>query len=87
MGEELGRAREHVFLAGLDDSGARLCEANVPYGLAKIHHAQAPARFACRRQLRRCAGLHRYPESTALETGASAMAACTRGPGTSPSST
>ncbi|HUS67393.1 MAG TPA: hypothetical protein VMZ28_22805 [Kofleriaceae bacterium] len=35
------RAREHVFMAGVDDSGARLCEANVPYGLAKIHHAQA----------------------------------------------
>src|SRR5262245_50822131 len=34
------RAREHVFMAGVDDSGARLCEANVPYGLAKIHHAQ-----------------------------------------------
>jgi len=34
------RAREHVFMAGTDDVGARLCEANVPYGLAKIHHVQ-----------------------------------------------
>lgn len=36
----LERAREHVFMAGVDDSGARLCEANVPFGLAKIHAAQ-----------------------------------------------
>ena len=34
------RAREHVFMAGVDDSGARLCEANVPFGLAKIHAVQ-----------------------------------------------
>jgi hypothetical protein len=36
----LERAREHVFMAGVDDSGARLCEANLPFGLAKIHAAQ-----------------------------------------------
>ena len=36
----LERAREHVFMAGVDDSGARLCEANIPFGLAKIHAAQ-----------------------------------------------
>jgi hypothetical protein len=36
----LDRAREHVFMAGVDDSGARLCEANIPFGLAKIHAAQ-----------------------------------------------
>jgi hypothetical protein len=40
MAVSIDRAREHVFMAGVDDSGARLCEANVPYGLAKIHHAQ-----------------------------------------------
>ncbi len=38
---KLARAAEHVFMAGVDDSGARLCEANLPYGLAKIHHVQA----------------------------------------------
>lgn len=38
--ELLERAREHVFMAGVDDSGARLCEANLPYGIAKIHHVQ-----------------------------------------------
>ncbi|WP_428263510.1 hypothetical protein [Haliangium sp.] len=37
----LARAREHCFMAGVDDTGMALCEANVPYGLAKIHHAQA----------------------------------------------
>lgn len=39
--EKLEYAREHIFMAGVDDSGARLCEANLPYGLAKIHHVQA----------------------------------------------
>tara|TARA_R110002073_G_scaffold225022_13_gene385623 strand:- start:9649 stop:10857 length:1209 start_codon:yes stop_codon:yes gene_type:complete len=38
---KLAYAKEHVFMAGVDDSGARLCEANLPYGLAKIHHVQA----------------------------------------------
>ena len=38
---KLAYAKEHVFMAGVDDSGARLCEANMPYGLAKIHHVQA----------------------------------------------
>lgn len=27
-------------MGGVDDCGMRLCEANVPYGLAKIHHVQ-----------------------------------------------
>ncbi len=27
-------------MAGVDDSGARLCEANLPYGIAKIHYVQ-----------------------------------------------
>lgn len=38
--EKLQRAKEHVFMASVGDSGARLCEANLPYGLAKIHWAQ-----------------------------------------------
>ena len=37
---KLERAREHCFMGGVDDAGAKLCEANVPYGLAKIHHVQ-----------------------------------------------
>ncbi|MBT8493036.1 MAG: hypothetical protein KJO07_08255 [Deltaproteobacteria bacterium] len=36
----LERAREHAFMAGVGDVGMQLCEANVPYGLAKIHHVQ-----------------------------------------------
>lgn len=38
--DELERAREHVFIAGVGDGGVRICAANVPYGLAKIHHVQ-----------------------------------------------
>lgn len=37
----LERAREHVFMAGVNDSGMALCEANAPYGLAKIHFVQS----------------------------------------------
>jgi len=36
----LERAREHCFLAGIGDVGEQLCGANMPYGIAKIHHAQ-----------------------------------------------
>lgn len=39
-GADLARAREHCFMAGVGDVGTQLCEANVPYGLAKIHEAQ-----------------------------------------------
>ena len=39
--DRLERAREHCFMAGVGDVGMQLCEANVPYGLAKIHAAQA----------------------------------------------
>jgi hypothetical protein len=39
--QRLERAREHCFMAGVGDVGMQLCEANVPYGLAKIHEAQA----------------------------------------------
>jgi hypothetical protein len=38
--ERLERARQHIFSTGPQDSGARLCLANMPYGLAKIHYAQ-----------------------------------------------
>jgi len=37
----LDRAREHCFLAGVGDVGESLCAANMPYGIAKIHHVQA----------------------------------------------
>ena len=40
MADQLKRAREHCFMAGVDDVGMKLCEANVPFGLAKIHHVQ-----------------------------------------------
>ena len=36
----LQRAREHCFLAGVGDVGEALCEANMPYGIAKIQWAQ-----------------------------------------------
>lgn len=39
--EKLQRAKEHCFMAGVGDVGSQLCEANVPYGLAKIHHVQS----------------------------------------------
>lgn len=38
--DHLQIAREHCFMAGVDDVGMQLCAANVPYGLAKIHRAQ-----------------------------------------------
>jgi len=38
--KDLERAREHCFVAGVGDAAMRLCEANVPFGLAKIHHVQ-----------------------------------------------
>ncbi len=37
---KLERAREHCFMAGVGDVSMALCEANVPFGLAKIHHVQ-----------------------------------------------
>jgi hypothetical protein len=40
MSDELEFARDHCFMAGVGDTGAALCEANVPYGLAKIHAVQ-----------------------------------------------
>lgn len=38
--DALSRAQEHCFLAGVGDAGEALCAANMPYGLAKIHHVQ-----------------------------------------------
>ncbi len=37
----LERARERCFFLDLDDAGARLCRANMPYGIAKIHWMQS----------------------------------------------
>jgi hypothetical protein len=36
----LHEAAEHCFFLELNDSGAQLCRANVPYGIAQIHHLQ-----------------------------------------------
>ena len=38
--DALERAREHCFFAGVGDSGMELCEALVPFGVAKIHAVQ-----------------------------------------------
>ena len=38
--DRLERARQHIFSTGPEDSGTRLCMANMPYGLAKIHYVQ-----------------------------------------------
>lgn len=38
--ELLERARRHIFPVGANDSGSRLCLANMPYGIAKIHCVQ-----------------------------------------------
>jgi len=39
-GELLENARKHCFFIGLNDSGAELCKANSPYGIAAIHYVQ-----------------------------------------------
>ncbi len=36
----LDRARQHIFSTGMNDSGSRLCLANMPYGIAKLHCLQ-----------------------------------------------
>lgn len=38
--ELLRNGKDHCFFIGLTDSGAELCKANTPYGIAGIHHAQ-----------------------------------------------
>lgn len=39
--EAFERAKDHCFLAGVGDVGEALCGANMPFGIAKIHHVQA----------------------------------------------
>lgn len=39
-GDLLERARRRCFFFDVDDAGARLCRANMPYGVAKIHWLQ-----------------------------------------------
>ncbi len=36
----LERARQYIFPTGANDSGSRLCLANMPYGIAKLHYVQ-----------------------------------------------
>ena len=36
----LARARDRCFFLDLDDAAARLCRANMPHGIAKIHCLQ-----------------------------------------------
>lgn len=36
--QQLDRARQFIFSMGLDDSAARLCAANMVYGMAKVNH-------------------------------------------------
>ncbi len=38
--EILRNAKDHCFFIGLNDSGAELCKANAPYGIAGIHYIQ-----------------------------------------------
>ena len=38
--DRLDRARRHIFPTGIKDSGTRLCMANMPYGIAKLHYLQ-----------------------------------------------
>lgn len=38
--ELLKNATEHCFFVEHNDSGAQLCRANIPYGIAQIHHLQ-----------------------------------------------
>ncbi|MDH5794638.1 MAG: hypothetical protein OEZ24_00880, partial [Candidatus Bathyarchaeota archaeon] len=38
--EILRNAKDHCFFTGLNDSGAELCKANIPYGIAGIHCLQ-----------------------------------------------
>ena len=38
--ERLKRAAAHIFGTGMNDSGTKLCVANMEYGLAKIHYVQ-----------------------------------------------
>jgi len=34
--EDLSRAKDHLFITGINDSATKLCFANMAYGIAKI---------------------------------------------------
>ena len=38
--EYLSRAKDHLFMTGVNDNGMKLCAANMAYGIAKIHFLQ-----------------------------------------------
>ena len=38
--EYLSRAKDHLFMTGINDNGMKLCAANMVYGIAKIHFLQ-----------------------------------------------
>ena len=38
--EYLSRAKNHLFMTGINDNGMKLCTANMVYGIAKIHFLQ-----------------------------------------------
>jgi hypothetical protein len=38
--EYLSRAKDHLFMTGINDNGMKLCAANIVYGIAKIHFLQ-----------------------------------------------
>ena len=38
--EYLSRAKEHLFMTGINDSATKLCSANMTYGIAKIQFLQ-----------------------------------------------
>ena len=38
--EYLNRAKNHLFMTGINDNGMKLCTANMVYGIAKIHFLQ-----------------------------------------------
>ena len=38
--EYLSRAKNHLFMTGINDNGMKLCIANMVYGIAKIHFLQ-----------------------------------------------
>lgn len=38
--EYLSRAKDHLFMTGVNDNGMKLCAANMVYGIAKIHFLQ-----------------------------------------------
>jgi len=38
--EYLSRAKDHLFMTGINDNGMKLCTANMVYGIAKIHYLQ-----------------------------------------------